>query len=94
MITMDAEFYKQNAKNKNTTKATEVWFRKYCNWAEENSETNNDYLLLFLHYFMYACHAINKLTHDFSTDMDLFFLDFLFFVYLNSRFALVQINEK
>ena len=31
---MDVEFYKENAKNKNTTHATNSWYRKYCKWAE------------------------------------------------------------
>ena len=41
---MDAEFFKQNAKNKNT-KATENWYRKYLNWADENNSTRDIHLL-------------------------------------------------
>ena len=40
---MDVEFYKQNAKNRNTTHATNSWYRKYCNWAEG---TGNFFLLV------------------------------------------------
>ena len=32
---MSVDFLKFNAKNQNTTKATESWYRKYCKWAEK-----------------------------------------------------------
>lgn len=33
---MDVQFFKQNSKNQNTLKATNSWYRTYCNWATKN----------------------------------------------------------
>ena len=33
------DFYKNNSKNKHTTKATNSWLRTYTLWAEDNTQT-------------------------------------------------------
>ena len=32
------DFYKNNSKNKHTTKATNSWLRTYTLWAEDNNQ--------------------------------------------------------
>ena len=35
------DFFKENCKNKNTTKATTTWMRHYKKWASENGQITN-----------------------------------------------------
>ena len=37
----DIDFFKENSKNKNTTKATTTWMRHYKKWASEKGEEEN-----------------------------------------------------
>ena len=93
------DFYKNNCKNKNTTKATNSWLRTYKHIGIVIVEFLNHYYF-FIAYSTdvsyYIClvvlvaivNAINILTHGFGCNIDLFFSFFYFLSYL--AFALTR----